>query len=314
VLEAGIPSDDLAVRVRLARELLGRRETAAQSYAALGALHNVLIQPALRAGALDGARRLIVVPHSVLSYLPFSALRDATAGRFLVERYVLVHLPSAAALPAQRYSARTGRSDRETGGRGSVFAPFPRALPATTAEADAVRRAVPRSTAYVADRATERMLRRALTGGGIVHVATHAVMNARNPMFSGVELARGPSGTPDDNGRLEVHELLALTVSSPLVVLSGCETGVGSAWSTQFDRGEDYATLAQAFLYAGTRSVVATLWRIEDDGAAAFAKRLYQHLRHSPPAEALARAQLETMRDARHAAPFYWAAYQLSGD
>jgi CHAT domain-containing protein len=147
-----------------------------------------------------------------------------------------------------------------------------------------------------------------------VHVATHAVMNVRNPMFSRVELARGSSGGPDDDGRLEVHELLGMTVTSRLVVLSGCETGVGAAWSTQFDRGEDYATLAQAFLYAGARSVVATLWRVEDEGAAVFAERFYRHLRQLTPAVALARAQTEMMRDSRYTAPFYWAAYQLSGD
>ena len=77
-------------------------------------------------------------------------------------------------------------------------------------------------------------------------------MNSRNSLFSRIELTPG-SGEPGDDGRLEVHELLRLRIRSPLVFLSGCETGVGAAWSNQFARGEDYATLAQAFLYAMTQ-------------------------------------------------------------
>ena len=95
--------------------------------------------------------------------------------------------------------------------------------------------------------------------------------------------------------------------------LSGCETGVGASWSTRFARGEDYATLAQAFLLAGAANVIATLWRIQDEGGAAFADRFYQELRAVGPAVALARAQRQTLSDDRHSAPYYWAAYQLSG-
>jgi CHAT domain-containing protein len=132
-------------------------------------------------------------------------------------------------------------------------------------------------------------------------------------MFSRIELAGG-AGSPGDDGRLEVHELLELRIHAPLVFLSGCETGVGAAWSTQFARGEDYATLAQAFLYAGARSVMGTLWRIGDEGAAAFAERVYLHLSREGSPEALASAQRELLHSAPFAAPYYWSAYQLSGD
>jgi len=105
-------------------------------------------------------------------------------------------------------------------------------------------------------------------------------------------------------------------VRSPLVFLSGCETALGTAWSTPFLRGEDYATLAQGFLYAGAGSVVATLWRIDDEGAAAFAEAFYDAMRARPPLDALAAAQRTLLRDPRYArfsAPRYWAAYVLAG-
>jgi CHAT domain-containing protein len=72
--------------------------------------------------------------------------------------------------------------------------------------------------------------------------------------------------------------------------------------------------LAQAFLYAGTRHVIATLWKIEDDGAASFAGRFYGHLREFSPSDALARTQREMIRDPRFSAPYYWASYAISGE
>ncbi len=165
---------------------------------------------------------------------------------------------------------------------------------------------------YVGKSATESQLRTALSNGALVHVASHGVMNARSPMFSRIEMA-GDRTTPSDDGRLEVHEVLGLSIRSPLVFLSGCETGFGAGWSTAFARGEDYATLAQAFLYAGAGNVVATLWPVVDAGAAQFAEAFYGTLADVGPAEALARAQREMIADSRYGHPYYWAAYRLAG-
>ena len=134
-------------------------------------------------------------------------------------------------------------------------------------------------------------------------------------MFSRIEFAPG-TGAQHDNGRLEVHELLALRVSSPLVFLWGCETGVGVAWSSRYAQTDDHATLEQALLYAGARTVIATRWRIEDRGrGAVLAALFYAHLgRNSHDvAEALASAQRDLRRDPRFNAPHYWAAYAVSG-
>jgi CHAT domain-containing protein len=139
-------------------------------------------------------------------------------------------------------------------------------------------------------------------------------MNVRNPMFSRLEMAGGPDDGIENDGRLEVHELFGLQVHSPLVFLSGCETGLGVAGSTSFAAGEDYATLAQAFLYAGAQNVISTLWRVEDEGAATFAELFYMGLSDSSPVESLARAQREMIASERYRAPYYWAAYQLAGE
>ena len=104
-----------------------------------------------------------------------------------------------------------------------------------------------------------------------------------------------------------------MEIRSRLVFLSGCETALGPAWSTSFSRGDDYATLAQAFLFSGAENVVATLWRVNDRGAAEFAREFYRALGGSASSLALAKAQRAFIHNPTFAAPYYWAPYTLSG-
>ncbi|HEY5546880.1 MAG TPA: CHAT domain-containing tetratricopeptide repeat protein [Gemmatimonadaceae bacterium] len=301
---------ELTSRVQLARELLRRPGTDDESRGVLRALFEIVLGPVARAGTLQQAKRLIVVPHGVLTYLPFAALVEPESQKYLAEQHVLLHLPTSAALPA----LRGGVSVRSTTRSGAeIFAPVDAQLPATRGEAERVATVLRGASLYLGARATEGRLRQALQRGGIVHVATHATLNSRNPLFSYIELARDPRVTAGDNGRLEVHELLGLRLDSPLVFLSGCETAIGGSWSTRFDTGEDYATIGQTLLYAGARNVVATLWRIDDVGAAEFARQFYEALRGSGYAEAMAEAQRRLIADSRYRSPYFWAAYQVSG-
>ncbi|MFQ5680348.1 MAG: CHAT domain-containing protein, partial [Gemmatimonadota bacterium] len=324
VAEAPLSAENLTSRVRLASGLLRdpsstRREPTVR---VLSRLYQALLKPAIRTGALGGASRLLIVPHGVLAYLPIAALLDPVTGRHVVEDYSVLYLPAASTLVLRGAGEVRGTGSTAAGKRSrrpaipaasgvQAFAPFPRELPATEREVRVLRSVVPASVA-MGERATEREVRRALGRASAVHVATHGVMNARNPMFSRVELAPG-RGTVEDDGRLEVHEVLGLAVRAPLVFLSGCETGRGSAWSTEFEQGEDYATLDRAFLYAGAEAVVATLWRVEDEGAAAFAEHFYDGVRSKATAEALAAAQRTLLRAGVWSSPFYWAAYRVSG-
>jgi CHAT domain-containing protein len=107
-----------------------------------------------------------------------------------------------------------------------------------------------------------------------------------------------------------VHEILGLRARSPLVFLSGCETGLGGAGQGPFTADEDEGSIAQAFLVAGAEQVVATLWRIADAGAAEVAARFYRHFEGGAPAEAaLAAAQRELISG--HG-DFTWAAYTVT--
>lgn len=311
-LATEIRRDDLTRRIRLARDLLGGNDirTGDESEVLTG-LHRLLIAPVERAGLLRGVRRIILIPHSALAYLPFAALRSGATGRFLMEDYSLVNFPSAASLTTLRTTA-PAVVNSPLPSRSSVFAPFFRTLPGTVREVRTFRGAFRGAASHEGASATEQRLREALSTDGIVHIAGHGIMNPRNPMFSRIEMSRG-SGVPADDGRLEVHELLSLRIRAPLVFLSGCETGVGSAWTTEFARGEDYSTLAQGFMYAGARSVIATLWQIEDEGAAALAERFYANLKVTTAPEALAAAQRELLRSSQYRRPYHWAGYTLTG-
>jgi CHAT domain-containing protein len=311
-VQVTVSGADVASRVRLLRELWGTPNAALQrGLPAARGLHQILIAPVARAGLLAGATRLVIVPHGVLEQLPFAALQDPDTERFLVEDFDIAYAPSANTLVALRESAQAAPVGVR---RVLAFAPLTAALPATRLEAAAASRGAAGGTLHVDGRATEQAVRRALADSAVVHIASHGVLNSRNPMFSRMELARGPRSGSSDDGRLEVHEVLQLRVNSPLVVLSGCETGVGDHWSADPLRPSGVTTLAQAFLQAGARSVMATLWRVDDVGSAELVSRFYQHAAGSDPASALSRAQRTMIRDTTHSAPYYWAGYILLGD
>jgi CHAT domain-containing protein len=305
-------SIELSERVRLAREKISARSNEADG--ALRALYDQLIEPAKSSGLLAGVQTLVIVPHAALVYLPFDVLRaPPTNGRsrFLVQDYAITTLTSASALPMLRE-----RPDATTDQRASVFAPLPNSLPSTRAEADAVGHALAGSRVIVGNGASEPALREALLRSRIVHIASHGVLNPDSPMFSNIETAAPSSSSarhPDNDGRLDTYEVLSMNVRSWLVFLSGCETALGYSWSNAFNHREDHATLAQAFLLSGARNVVATLWPIDDRGAAEFAREFYRALPTSSPSLALALAQRKFIESSQYAAPYYWAGYVLSG-
>jgi len=311
-IEIASGSGDLTERVRLARDFISARSNGADGL--LRDLYDKLIGPAKSSGLLAGIRSLVIVPHASLTYLPFAALREPMrngSSRFLVEDYAITTITSASALPMLR-----ARSEAETTHSASVFAPQPSNLPSTSDEAHAIGDQLAGAGVVVGKAATEPAIREALMHSRIVHIASHGVLNPDSPMFSNIELASPADASarrPENDGRLETYEVLSMNVRSWLVFLSGCETALGYSWSNAFNRQDNYATLAQAFLFAGARNVVATLWSIDDRGAAEFARGFYGALSSSSPSIALASSQRAMIRSARHAAPYYWAGYVLSG-
>jgi CHAT domain-containing protein len=136
----------------------------------------------------------------------------------------------------------------------------------------------------------------------------------RSPFDSGLVLAIPEQfAEGHDNGLLQVWEIFqSVRLDADLVVLSACETGLG-----EIRGGEGIIGLTRAFQYAGARSVLASLWRVDDKATADLMERFYRHLRAgSPKDEALRAAQLEMLArpGGSAAAPYFWASMQLFGD
>ena len=275
--------------------------------APLRRLYSTLVQPVADAGHLRGKRRLIIAPHGELHFLSFASLiAPGNPDRFLVDRYEVAYTPSATVW--LELGQRQPRSIRD-----GVIALAPNAtrLPGSRSEALAIGRIHGRnSLVKLGPAATPQALRAALPRVGIVHLATFGVLNKHNPLFSFIELS--PAG--GDDGRLEVNEVFGLSFSGQLVVLSACETGLGSGALADVPPGDDWVGLVQAFLHAGARSVVASLWPVEDRATSELMERFHQQLASDAgPVAALANAQRSLIRNPRTAAPRYWAGFIASG-
>lgn len=271
----------------------------------LARLRRLLIEPAESAGLLAGIRSLVIVPHAELHYLPFAALLSGDTGRFLVERYELSYVPSASA-----WVTLASRPPSTTARGALVLAPRPGALPATREEVTAVRRTLGRSTrVLVGAAATGRAFREAAPQYDIIHLASFAVLNKQNPLFSYVELA------PDSLGdaRLHVHDVFGLALNARLVVLSACQTALASGQNADVPAGDDWTGLVRAFLFAGADNVMATLWPIEDRSTARVIRAFYEHNGADHPAASLARMQRAALRDPATASPAVWAPFVLVG-
>ena len=243
--------------------------------------------------------RVVFVPHGVLHYLPFSALRSPD-NRWLVEDLAISTLPSASVL---RYltDKGTGASSRAlVVGNPDLGAELN--LPWAEREARMVGQREREATVLVRTEATEVKVKKLLDGAGIIHFATHGDLSESDPLSSALLLVGGEG----EDGRLEVREVFGLDLHARLIVLSACETGLG-----KLSRGDEVVGLQRAFLYAGTPAVVTTLWKVDDKATFELVRAFYTGLEGKGPVEALRQAQLETMRNFPH--PYAWAAFNLTG-
>jgi CHAT domain-containing protein len=146
----------------------------------------------------------------------------------------------------------------------------------------------------------------------ILHIATHGLLNAERPQFTGVVLSL--VGNKTEDGFLRTDEVFNLKLGSPLVMLSACETGLGKE-----KRGEGVMGLTRAFMYAGAPTVGVSLWSVADRSTADLMSDFYKRLltpggTASAPSTAMRDAQLAMIAGKKYSAPFYWAPFVLVGD
>ena len=265
-------------------------------------LYDWLIAPLEAHLVSPSPRHLVIIPHNVLHYLPFAALTDGE--RYLVDDYVITYLPSASALPF--IQGNTGHTPEPLLVLGNPATSDPDLRPLKYAEQEAETLADLYSTQpLLGEAATESALREQAPQAGLLHLAAHGGYNPYNPLYSAIALA--PDG--ENDGLLEVHEVYGLDLNNAdLVVLSACETQLG-----ELSAGDELVGLTRAFFFAGTPSVVATLWSVDDRPTGLLMEHFYTHLRDGMgKAEALRQAQLDVREE--YPNPYYWSAFVLSGD
>jgi CHAT domain-containing protein len=230
-------------------------------------------------------KELIIVPHDVLHYLPFHALVGSD-GRYLIEKYPVYYLSSASLLQFVKEKRKAGGEKVLAFGNPDLGDPE-KNLEFAELEAKEVKAAYPGSSVYIGKEATEEKSKALSANHDILHFATHAKLNEDDPLSSAVLLAREDK----EDGRLEVREIFGMELKANLVVLSGCETGLG-----KLSTGDEVVGLTRAFIYAGTPSVVASLWSVDDSSTAHLMASFYRNLKTMSKVEALRQAQLELIR------------------
>ena len=202
----------------------------------------------------------------------------------------------------------------ERAARDSGLTNLPR-LPFTRREATAILSLVPaaqRKEALDFNAARRSVLDPDLRNYQFIHFATHGILNSLHPELSGIVLSMVDRSGNDQDGFLTTADVLNLSLSADLVVLSGCRTGLGKEI-----RGEGISGLTRAFMYAGAPRVVASLWNVNDAATSELMKRFYQEMlgpKHLAPPAALRAAQLSLLKGSRWSAPYYWAGFVVQGE
>lgn len=317
---------------RLARALhehTAKEEAETTSRAAATRLATTLLAPADTDHPL-----LLIVADGALGLVPWAALPHPETGRPLVATHTIVQAPAARLLTRSAPLGPTSKAkvavfadpvfesdDPRLAPAGGEPLDSPRwaaalraagerwvRIPFSHHEAKAIEAAGSDVELHLGLDANEATLRSALEASSILHLAVHGWMNATRPSLSGLVLSLfDASGKPRD-GFLRSYEIARLALDGQLVVLSACQTAIGRSI-----RGEGLQGLTRAFLQAGARDVIASLWKVDDRATAELMKRFYRHLLqgHRAPAEALRLAQNELRAEPRWSNPYHWSGFVL---
>jgi CHAT domain-containing protein len=144
-----------------------------------------------------------------------------------------------------------------------------------------------------------------------IHLATHGVLDNRDPLYSHLLLTK-TEGDVENDGSLEAREIMTMRLNADLVVLSACETGSG-----RISPGEGVIGMSWAFFVAGTRSMIVSQWRVNSTSTSQLMKNFYKSLARQQnrgnKSTALREASVRLLKDPSYRHPFYWAGFVLVG-
>ena len=253
----------------------------------LNLLHKQLLGP-LERSLQD--RNLIIVPHGSLHYLPFHALHDGD--KYLIERCEVSYAPSAAIF---QHCLRCGEHQSQSA---LLLGVSDEQTPRIHDEIKSIGGIFANTTAFVDDAATTAALKLHSTAADVVHLACHGQFRSDNPLFSALLLA---------DGSFTVRDAYSLRLNNALVTLSACETG-----ANVIAPGDELIGLARGFFSAGARSVLLSLWMVDDEATNQMMVDFYRELKAgSSLSTSLRAAQLRMLKEMPH--PFFWSPFVLVG-
>jgi CHAT domain-containing protein len=296
-------------------------------------LYDYLIRPAEK--YMTG-EEMIIVPDGILSYLPFETLINEVPNEiprdyyrnlnYLINQYAISY--SFSSTLYYQVMKQTGKGSRrevlafapEYSGNNYAKTPesmitrqqyrknlFP--IPGVAEEIETLEKILP-TDVYLGKEASETNFLRLASQYDLLHLAMHTVIDNHNPMFS--KLIFSPGADSLNDGLLNTHEIFGLDLKARMVVLSACSTGEGD-----ISTGEGVMSLARGFVYAGSPSLVMTLWEVEDRSGIVLMKNFYLNLlKGMNKPQALRKAKIDFIREMKpeNTHPFFWSSYVVLGN
>jgi CHAT domain-containing protein len=290
-----LPATDLTKNIDALRKTITEHRTANFSQYSQAIYRQIFapFTPAIK------TKKLIIVPHGVLHYLPFASLSDGK--EYLIDRFSIRILPSASIL--NFLQARTKNTATGALILGNPKLSDPRYdLKFAQDEALAIGRIIPGSNVLLRSEASKTNLQNLGSKYPVIHLAVHGVYDLDKPLNSALLLA----ADRNNDGLLRAGDLYNLSLNADLVTLSACETALGKVAT-----GDDVVGFTRGFLYAGTRSLISSLWQVDDLATRDLMVNFYTNRTSMSKDEALRQAQLKVKKQYPH--PYFWAAFVLTG-
>ncbi|MEM6255900.1 MAG: CHAT domain-containing tetratricopeptide repeat protein [Cyanobacteria bacterium P01_D01_bin.156] len=294
----------------------------------LKTLHRLLIEPIAEWLPTNPASPVVIIPQERLFLVPFAALQNE-AGEYLIEQHTLLTAPSIRTLSlthAMRQNQRISVSQQNLTEKEALVIGNPvmpniwvsqeepskqlPTLPKAVNEAETIA-GIFGTEPLIGHEATETFVKERIQTAQIVHLATHGLLEYGQPRTYGIQnipgaVALAPS--QDDDGLLTANEIQAFELSAELVVLSACDTGLGTI------TGDGIIGLSRSLIAAGAPSVVVSLWSVPDAPTADLMIKFYEELElGKDKAQALRQAMLQIMEEYPDE-PQNWAAFTLIGE
>ena len=292
-------SSDLSLLIEKTRRAI-QANLASSASEGLSKLYNYLISPV--GNRLDGISNLVIIPNGSLHFLPFQALKNPN-GEYLVQNFNLVYAPSASVYKI--CNDRIVKSGSRFMGMAlsDLSVENMPGLPGTEDELRKILPLFPDNISAFGMQGTESFVKKNAGSSNFIHFATHGSYNYRQPLYSHLLLP----ASDEDDGLLNVYEVLEMNINAKLVTLSACETGLGN-----ISKGDELTGLSRAFLFAGSSSVIVSLWAVADYPTSLLMSAFYSYLKEHPVQEALTLAQRDVLKI--YPQPLYWSPFILIGN